>query len=488
MGDVLAGLPTDRLFIDGDWVTGRPADRFETHDPATGRLLAEVAGADESDVDAAVDAARRAFERGPWARMMPTDRANILWRIGELIEQHGAEIAELETRDQGAPVEDKKAFDVANAAAHFRYYAGWCTKLDGQTLAVSVPDVTYETRRIPVGVCALITPWNVPLMMAAWKLGPALAAGNTVVLKPAEQAPLSTLRLAQLCEEAGLPTGVLNVLTGGPVVGKALVRHPGVDKVSFTGSVEVGRDIHRVASDTFKRLSLELGGKAPSVIAPDADIDTVVRANLASGLINAGQTCAAYTRFYVHSTVVDEFGSKMAEAAQHIRLGNGLDASTEMGPLVSQEHLDRVDGYVRKGISEGATLLTGGARAGGDLSEGFFYEPTIFTDVKDDMAIVRDEIFGPVLSILSFDDIDDVVARANDSRYGLNAAVWTRDLTFAKRVSEGIRAGAVYINSGPLQDPAAPWGGMRSSGIGREMGREGINAYTEVKGIWTSFA
>jgi aldehyde dehydrogenase (NAD+)/betaine-aldehyde dehydrogenase len=488
MQTIAGDTKTGRLFIGGEWVDPVSGDFFDTVNPANGSVLGQVANAGPDDVDLAVQAARSAFDHGDWPGLLPAQRARILWRIADLIEEHGDELAQLETLDQGAPFGMNRGFCVANAADHFRYYAGWATKIEGTTVSLSVPDVSYETRREPIGVCALITPWNVPLMLAAWKLAPALSAGNTVVLKPAEQTPLSTLRLAELCAEAGVPAGVVNVITGGPETGAALVRHPGVDKISFTGSTEVGREIVRASADTLKRVSLELGGKAPSVIAADADIDAAVAGNLESGLINAGQACAAYTRFFVDRARADEFVEKLATAANAVRLGDGTKPESELGPLVSEEHLARVDGYVQQGRAEGAQLVTGGERADGELADGYFYRPTVFADVADSMTIARDEIFGPVLCVFPYDDPDELAARANDTDYGLVASIWTRDLVTARRLSHQIRAGAIYINLPPLQDPAAPWGGMKSSGIGREMGREGIEAYTEVKGIWTGYA
>jgi aldehyde dehydrogenase (NAD+)/betaine-aldehyde dehydrogenase len=479
---------TAQMLIDGEWTESSGGRTFETVDPATGEVLALVPEGTAADVESAVAAAAKAFESSDWAGMMPAARARLLWRIADLIEEHAEELARLETRDQGQPFGISSAISVPNAIEHFRYYAGWATKLHGVTVPLSIPGVDYRSRREPLGVCGLITPWNFPLMIAAWKLAPALVTGNTVVLKPAEQTPLSTLRLAELCIEAGVPAGVINVVTGGPEVGQAIVRHPQVAKISFTGSTEVGREIGSVAGGRLARLSLELGGKAPSIIAPDADIDAILEGNIMGGLLNCGQVCAAYTRFYVDHRRADEFAEKLAAIASGMKLGNGLDPTTVLGPLVSQEQLDRVDRYVRAGVAEGATLLTGGARAGGDLERGFFYQPTVFAGVDDSMTIAREEIFGPVLSVIPYEDPAELSGRANDTEYGLGAVIWSRDIGTANRLAHEIKAGTVWINLPPFLDAAAPWGGMKASGVGREMGWEGILSYTDIKSIWTSLS
>lgn len=475
---------TQTLFIGGTWRSAASGAEFDTLDPATGRPHAGCANADATDADAAVAAARTALESPEWAGLTPAQRARLLWRIGDLIEEHGEELAALETLDQGQPLGISKAISVAGAAEHFRYYAGWVTKIYGETAPVSFPGVLQYTKREPVGVCALITPWNFPLMIATWKIAPALACGNTVVIKPAEQTPMSTVRLVELCAEAGLPAGVVNLLTGGPEAGRALVEHPGVDKVSFTGSTETGRAIVRASSGNLKRVSLELGGKAPSIVLPDADLDAAVPGCLQGALVNSGQVCAAYTRFLVHRDLADEFADRCAKGAGALRLGPGSAPETELGPLVSAAHRDHVDALVRSGAEEGATLLTGGSPAE-DLP-GFFYRPTVFTDVRDDMRIAREEIFGPVLSIMPYDDEEEAIARANDTEYGLAAAVWTRDVAAAHRVAGAVQAGAVFINMANPLDAATPWGGFKSSGWGREMGSGAIDLYTEVKSVWTS--
>lgn len=475
------------LYIDGRWTPGG-AGTFATVDPATGKTIAEVAEADAADVDAAVAAAQRAFDSEEWAAMMPAVRARLLNRLADLIEEHTGELAELETLDQGQPLGLSTHISVPNAVEHFRYYAGWATKITGVTTPLSIPGVDHRTRREPIGVCGLITPWNFPLAIASWKLAPALATGNTAVLKPAEQTPLTTLRLAELITEAGFPNGVVNVVTGGPEVGRALVAHPGVAKISFTGSTEVGREIGAAAGGALKRVSLELGGKAPSIVTADADIDAAVAGNLMGGTYNSGQVCGAYSRVYVDHSRADEFVDKLVTAAEAVTLGPGSAADTQMGPLVSGEQLDRVAALVASGVEAGAAVVTGGERPGGALADGYFYPPTVLTGVTQDMRIAREEIFGPVLPVLTYDDPDELAAKANDTEFGLAAFVWSRDIGTANRLAARIRAGAVYINLPPFIDAGAAWGGMKASGIGREMGWEAILAYTEVKGIWTSLS
>jgi phenylacetaldehyde dehydrogenase len=473
-----------KLFINGQWVDAAAGETFDTLDPATGEILAEVARGEAEDIDRAVIAARAAFE-GPWSRLNPSERGRIIHRIGDLIEQNADELAELDSLDNGKPVGVAKAADCALAADLFWYMAGATTRLNGGTVNPSVPympgaEFHAYTLREPVGVVGQIIPWNFPLLMAAWKLGPALATGCTVVLKPAEQTPLSALRLAELMSEAGVPDGVVNVVTGYGEPGAALAAHPGVDKVAFTGSTEVGRLIVKAAAGNLKKVSLELGGKSPNVIFDDANIDAAIAGAAAGIFFNQGEVCSAGSRLYVQNEQFDRVVEGVSNAAKAIKIGRGLDPDTEMGPLVSQEQFDRVTGYLRLGTAQGATAKVGGNAIDGP---GYFVEPTVFVGAHSGEAIIDEEIFGPVIAAMPFDDVDDLAAKANDSEYGLAAGVWTRDISKAHKLAKRIQAGTVHLNTYHVFSAELPFGGYKQSGWGREMGAEVLNNYLETKTV-----
>jgi phenylacetaldehyde dehydrogenase len=480
------GQPRQAL-IDGRWQNAKGGETFEVFDPSNEAVIAHVADCKKVDVDLAVSAARKAFDSGPWSRMSPSARGKILWKIGDLILENLEELAQLEALNNGKPIGVARAADVPLAADLFHYMAGWATKIEGNTIQLSVPytpDAEYHafTRREPIGVVAQIIPWNFPLLMAAWKLGPVLAAGCTVVLKPAEETPLSALRLAQLCLDAGLPPGVLNLITGfGESCGAPLAAHPKVDKVAFTGSTEVGKLIVKAASNDLKKVTLELGGKSPNIVLEDADVDLAIAGASNAIFFNHGQCCCAGSRLFVQEKSYDRVLEGVSNAAKKIRLGPGMNTTSEMGPLVSKVQFERVTGFLKSGRDEGARTLTGGKRHG---EVGFFVEPTVLDGTKDTMRVYQEEIFGPVVTVMPFKEVDDeLIRRANDTVYGLAAGIWTGNMKRAHRIANKLRAGTVWINCYNIFDAALPFGGYKQSGWGREMGHEVLNNYLETKSV-----
>ncbi|MBW4641641.1 MAG: aldehyde dehydrogenase family protein [Goleter apudmare HA4340-LM2] len=479
LGQQVAIGPT-KLLINNEWVESVSSRRFATINPTTGEVICEVAEADAPDVDQAVQAARKAFSSGEWPKMSATRRGELLYKLADLIEQHIDELARLETLDNGKPLQDSLG-DLQLVIACYRYYAGWADKVQGKTIPINGPYFCY-TRHEPVGVVGQIIPWNFPLLMQAWKLAPALATGNTVVMKTAEQAPLSALRVGELIIEAGFPPGVVNILSGyGPTAGAAIARHMDIDKVAFTGSTEVGHLIMEAsAKSNLKRVTLELGGKSPNIVFADADLHAAIAGAHNAIFFNQGQCCCAGSRLFVEEKCYDDFVARTVERAKRRIVGDPFDTTTEQGPQVDKDQFDRVLDYIESGRRGGAEMLCGGNQVG---ERGFFIAPTVFADVRDDMKIAQEEIFGPVMSIIKFKDIDEVIQRANATMYGLAAAVWTKDITKALAIANNVRAGTVWVNCYDVFDAAAPFGGFKQSGMGRELGEYGLQQYTEIKTV-----
>jgi betaine-aldehyde dehydrogenase len=478
-----------QLFIDGKWVDAESGKTFATPNPATGATLAEVAEGDSADIDKAVAAARRAFE-GKWSKVSARDRGRMMYKLAQLIESRIGELAALETADNGKPIKETTYVDLPQVVENFEYFAGWATKIEGETIPVPGQMFNY-TLREPVGVCGQIIPWNFPLLMAAWKLAPALAAGNTIVLKPAEQTPVGAMELASLIQEAGFPDGVVNVVPGyGETAGAALASHPDIDKVAFTGSTEVGKLVARAAADNLTKVSLELGGKAPNIVFADADIEQAVSGAMMGIFFNQGQVCCAGSRLFLDARVKDEFLDRFKERAGRVKVGDPMDKETQMGPQVSEEQLNRIKGYVDIAKGEGAQVLSGGCPPSleGDFRQGFFFQPTIFGDVTNNMRVAQEEIFGPVVSVITFDGEEDLIRQANEVVYGLSAGIWTKDITRAHRFAKAIKAGVVWINTYNMFNAASPFGGYKQSGYGREMGKHALEMYTQVKSVWVDLS
>jgi acyl-CoA reductase-like NAD-dependent aldehyde dehydrogenase len=478
--DVLA---PGRLFIGGEWQDAASGKTFQVIDPARAEVVTEVAEADAADIDRAVRAAREAFE-GDWRKMTPRQRGRLMWKLAERLEERKDEIALVETLNNGKPLFES-GIDVAMAIQTYEYYAGWATKIEGETIPVSVPFQFNYTLREPIGVVGAIVPWNFPLNLASWKVAPALAAGCTVVLKPASETPLTALLLADAAAEVGFPPGVLNVVPGhGRTAGEALVAHPGVDKIAFTGSTAVGQHIAKVAVDTVKRVSLELGGKSPNIVFADADLPAAAKGAINGIFYGKGEVCAAGSRLLVEESAHEQLVGMVAEGADGMKIGDPLEKGTRIGAVVSEQQMETVLGYIQKGVEEGARVVAGGGRA--DIEPGYFVKPTVFDDVTSDMTIAREEIFGPVLATLTFDGVEEAIELANDSMYGLAAAVWTSDVKKAHYVASRLKAGTVWINTYNLYDPASPFGGYKESGYGRDLGRHALEGYTQVKSVWVN--